>query len=50
MGNFDRRNSMKMRRRKAQSAKKARLKRVAAEKGKARTGTIKKTTKKAAKV
>jgi hypothetical protein len=43
MGNFDRRNSMKMKRRKGQAKKKARIARVRA------AGTVKTTAKPAAK-
>jgi hypothetical protein len=47
MGRFDRRNSMKMRRRKAQAAKKARAHRRADER-KARLASSKKPAKKSA--
>ncbi len=46
MGNHDRRNSMKMKRRKAQAKKKARLKRKVEAGKAAASATAKKTTKK----
>lgn len=45
MGKRDRRNSNKMKQRKGQTKKKARLKRQAEVRGKARTGTTKKSKK-----
>lgn len=49
MGNHDSRNSMKMKRRKAQAKKKARLARTAKAKGAARGATTKKPAAKKAK-
>jgi hypothetical protein len=46
MGMFDRRNSMKMRRRKAQAKKKARIARRAAERKARIAGATKKSSKK----
>jgi len=48
MGMFDRRNSMKMRRRKAQAKKKARAARRVAERKTRLAGTAKKSSKKSA--